>query len=187
MSQGWEDVKRDLKERYLPVNFNSKRMNKFLACTRRGRTIDAYHEEFVRLSCHALDLTKEQNLSQFIQGLQGSLADEVEALRPTSIADALIRAKSKLKCFPGMRGWTQPLPHLNPTPIPRANPIPIASFVPHTYGRGRAARVNTISLEQDQAGPQCYKCGRWGHMKRECPMRARVADPTPNQRVALPP
>ena len=140
----------------------------------------------MRLSCHAPDLTKEQHLSQFIQALQGSLAYEVEALRPTSIADALFWAKSKLKSFARMRGRTQPLHHLNPTPIPRANPIPISNFVPHTYGRGRAARVNTISLEQDQAGTQCYKCGRWGHMKRECPMQARVDDTTPNQQMALP-
>ena len=36
---------------------------------------------------------------RFILGLEGQLAEEVNALRPTSLADALIRAKAKLLSF----------------------------------------------------------------------------------------
>ena len=70
-------------------------MNEFLSCVRKGKPIDKYYKEFVKLSRHAPQMTQEQKLSRFIFGLEGQLAEEVNALRPTSLADALIRAKAK--------------------------------------------------------------------------------------------
>ena len=58
--------------------------------------MDDYYEEFLKLARHAPLMSEDQKLSIFALGLEGNLADEVEALRPTSLGDALIRAKSKL-------------------------------------------------------------------------------------------
>ena len=44
-------------------------------------------------------MTEEQKLSQFILGLEGTLAKEVNALRPATLVDALIKAKAKLLNF----------------------------------------------------------------------------------------
>ena len=44
-------------------------------------------------------MTEEQKLSKFMLGLEGTLAEEVNALRPATLADALIRAKAKLLNF----------------------------------------------------------------------------------------
>ena len=44
-------------------------------------------------------MTKEQKLSRFILGLEGTLVEEVNALRHATLADALIRAKAKLLNF----------------------------------------------------------------------------------------
>ena len=41
-------------------------------------------------------MIEEQKLRRFIIGLEGHLAEEVNAPQPTSLADALIRAKAKL-------------------------------------------------------------------------------------------
>ena len=41
-------------------------------------------------------MIKEHKLSKFILGLEGPLVEEVNALRPATLADALIRAKAKL-------------------------------------------------------------------------------------------
>ena len=95
-TQSWEEVRKRLRGRYLPLNYSTSKMNEFLACTRDGRQIEEYYEEFIKLSCHAPHLTEEQILSRFVWGLEGSLADEVDALRPSTLADALIRAKAKL-------------------------------------------------------------------------------------------
>ena len=37
-TQGWEDLKGHLKERYLPLNYSTNKMNEFLSCTRKGRS-----------------------------------------------------------------------------------------------------------------------------------------------------
>ena len=89
-------------------------MNEFLACVKGDRSVEIYYDEFIKLSQHAPHLTAEQTLSGFIQGLKGILADKVEALRPVSLANALIQDKSKLKSLKrkipqGLRGRN---PHL---------------------------------------------------------------------------
>ena len=35
-SIGWEELKKSLKERYLPLNYSTVKMNEFLSCVRRG-------------------------------------------------------------------------------------------------------------------------------------------------------
>ena len=65
-SQGWEELKYHLKERYLPLNYDTTKMNEFLSCARRGRTVDTYYEEFVKLSRHAPLMTEDQKLSRFV-------------------------------------------------------------------------------------------------------------------------
>ena len=68
---GWEELKQGLKERYLPLNYSTAKMNEFLSCTRKGRGIEVYYEDFVKLSCHAPLMMEEQKLSQFVPGLEG--------------------------------------------------------------------------------------------------------------------
>ena len=79
-SMGWEELKQSLKERYLPLNYSTSKMNEFLSSVRRGQTVDVYYEEFVKLSRHASLMTEEQKLSRFIIGLEGQLVEEVNAL-----------------------------------------------------------------------------------------------------------
>ena len=86
-------------------------MNEFLSCVWKGRLVDEYYEAFVKLSRYAPLMTEEQKLSQFILGLEGQLAKEVNALQPISLADALICAKAKLTSFQvGDRKRTNPFP-----------------------------------------------------------------------------
>ena len=111
-------MKNNLKEQYLPLNYTTIKMNEFLSCVRRGRAIDDYYEEFVKLSRHAPLMTEEKKLSRFIIGLKGQLAEELNALQPISLADSLIRAKAKLLSF-------QVRDHKRPNPYP-----PSESFQP---------------------------------------------------------
>ena len=96
---GWAELKKSLKEWYLPLNYHAVKMNEFLSCVKKGGAIDNYYEEFVKLSRHAPLMTKEQKSSRLILGLEGTLVEEVNALRPTTLVDALTRAKAKLPIF----------------------------------------------------------------------------------------
>ena len=62
-SMGWNELKDSLKERYLPLNYSTSKMNEFLSCVRNGQTVDIYYEDFVKLSRHAPLMTEEQKLS----------------------------------------------------------------------------------------------------------------------------
>ncbi|MCO5567343.1 hypothetical protein L7F22_021033 [Adiantum nelumboides] len=95
----WEELQLCLRERYSPPNYLTTKMNEFFICVRRGRTIDTYYEDFIKLFMHAPLITEEQKISRFILGLEGKLADEVKALKPTSLADALIWDKPKFSSF----------------------------------------------------------------------------------------
>ena len=77
---GWDDLQKSLKERYLLINSSTVKMNKFLSCVQKGRLVDEYYEDFVKLSRYAPLMTEEQKLSRFILGLEGQLAEEVNAL-----------------------------------------------------------------------------------------------------------
>ena len=48
---------------------------------KKGRTIELYYEEFVKLSRYAPLMTKEQKLSRFILGLGMDLSNEFDALQ----------------------------------------------------------------------------------------------------------
>ncbi|MCO5589190.1 hypothetical protein L7F22_043156 [Adiantum nelumboides] len=74
ITQSWEELQLRLRERYSPSNYLTTKMNEFLACVRRGKTIDTFYEEFIKLSRHAPLITEEQKLSRFILGLEGKLA-----------------------------------------------------------------------------------------------------------------
>ena len=54
-------------------------MNKSLSCVQKGRLVDEYYEDFVKLSRYAPLMIEEQKLSQFILRLEGQLAEEVNA------------------------------------------------------------------------------------------------------------
>ena len=56
---GWEELKKSLRERYLPLNYSTVKMSEFLSCVRKGQAIDKYYEEFVKLSRHAPLMTEE--------------------------------------------------------------------------------------------------------------------------------
>ena len=58
-SMGWDELKKSLRERYLPLNYTTVKMNKFLSCVKKGQAIDDYYEELVKLSRHTPLMTKE--------------------------------------------------------------------------------------------------------------------------------
>ena len=70
IAMGWGELKDSLKEQYLPLNYETTKMNELLSCARKGKPIDEYYKEFVKLSSHAPLMNQEQKLSRFILGLE---------------------------------------------------------------------------------------------------------------------
>ena len=172
-TQGWEDLKLRLEERYLPLNYSTNKMNDFLACKRKSLTVEEYHEDFIKLSRYAPLMTEEQKLSRFILGLEGKLASEVESLRPVSLADALIRAQSKLNSIQPedtTEGSKRNLPHLVPDRNPKTPFVPTPAFArPPIPCPPRVVQARALPMNSSGKNFQCFGCKEWGHKKIDCP------------------
>lgn len=169
-SMSWVELKESLKEHYLPLNYTTTKMNDFLSCVRKGRGIEVYYEEFIKLSRHAPQMTKELKLSRFILGLGGLLADEVNALRPVSLADALIIAKAKFASIDKKR--PNPFP---PSPSFQKDNPPKRHFNNQSpegpSPNFQSVRVNALPENQSGRQVQCHKCQQWGHKITQCPVK----------------
>ncbi|MCO5556632.1 hypothetical protein L7F22_010183 [Adiantum nelumboides] len=146
-------------------------MNEFLACVRRGRTIDTYYEDLIKLSRHAPLITKEQKLSRFILGLEGKLADEVEALRPTSLADALIQAKPKFSSFLKSNNQQGEQKREHPYHFESSHrPHKFQNMArPMNRSKVQPVRVNALPITQGGSPIQCFECGQERHKRMHCP------------------
>ncbi|MCO5601366.1 hypothetical protein L7F22_055486 [Adiantum nelumboides] len=92
-SHSWEGMKQAVKERYLPLAHQALKINELYALRQLGLTLEEYYSKFVSLRRYTFQMTMEQQIAQFCQGLNRPLSTRLEAMRPTSIQDALIRAK----------------------------------------------------------------------------------------------
>ena len=124
-------------------------------------------------------MSEDQKLSRFILGLEGKLADEVEALRPVSLADALIRAKAKFKSLftSGTTSERKREAPIYPNQAIRAPRVPIIERIidmprPASRPTPQFVNVNVLPIMQSGRSIQCYECKEWGHRKIDCPKKA---------------
>ncbi|MCO5574550.1 hypothetical protein L7F22_028338 [Adiantum nelumboides] len=92
-SQTWEQIKDAVTARYLPPAHKATKMNKFFSLRQLSSTLEEYYSKFVTLRRYAPKMTLEQQVARFCQGLMEPLNNRLEALRPTTLQDALLRAK----------------------------------------------------------------------------------------------
>ena len=92
-SQTWEQIKQAIRERYLPLAHETLKMNEFYRLKQFSLSLEEYYSKFVSLRRYAPLMTEEQRIARFCQGLNSPLDSRLEAMRPTSVQDALIREK----------------------------------------------------------------------------------------------
>ncbi|MCO5601453.1 hypothetical protein L7F22_055576 [Adiantum nelumboides] len=93
-SQSWEEIKDAVTTRYLPPAHKATKMNEFFSLRQLSSTLEEYHSKFVTLQKYAPKMTLEQQVTRFCQGLIEPLNNRQEALKPTTLQDALLRAKT---------------------------------------------------------------------------------------------
>lgn len=170
-SQSWTQIKQAIRERYLPPAHESIKMNEFFGLRQGSLTLEAYYSQFVTLRRYAPQMSSEQQIARFCQGLNSPLDTRLEAMRPTSIQDALIRAKPLVKEVGQDKGFKRKEPYQ-----PRwqdkqeKGNHPSSEFQPRP--RVYAANIPGRSL----AHIECYECHEMGHYRSNCPkLRNRTA------------
>ncbi|MCO5577610.1 hypothetical protein L7F22_031441 [Adiantum nelumboides] len=73
-SPSWQGMKQALKERYLPPAHQALKMNEFYALRQLGLTLEEYYSKFVSLRRYAPQMTMEQQIARFCQGLNRPLS-----------------------------------------------------------------------------------------------------------------
>lgn len=66
-------------------------LNEFLNLRQGNGLVNVCHNRFLELSRYELDLTQEVTVSRLIQGLANDLKYKVEAMSPTTLAEAITK------------------------------------------------------------------------------------------------
>ena len=93
MTTTWKLIKEAVKERYLPLNHETLKMNEFYGLTQKHLSANAYYSKFVKLKRYAPSMTKPQAVSRFVQGLNPPLNHRLESMRLESLQDVVLWAK----------------------------------------------------------------------------------------------
>ena len=160
-SQSWAQIKQAVKERYLPPAHEALKMNEFFELKQGSLTLEQYYSKFVSLQRYAPQMSSDQQIARFCQGLVSPLCTRLEAMRPSSIQDALIRAKPLVKELgqsrkrEGMQSKWHNQPGGRDLYPARSQPRP------------RVYATNTV--DRNLAHITCFECQEKGHYRRDCP------------------
>ncbi|MCO5591759.1 hypothetical protein L7F22_045751 [Adiantum nelumboides] len=96
-SQSWEEIKGVVTTHYLPPAHRATKMNEFFSLRQLSSTLEEYYSNSTTLRRYAPRMALEQQVARFCQGLIEPLNNRLEALRPTTLQDSLLRAKPLTK------------------------------------------------------------------------------------------
>ena len=154
VSQTWEDIKTAVKERYLPPGHEAIKMNEFYGLTQKSSTLAQYYANFISLRRYAPQMTLEQQIARFCQGLNSPLNTRLEAMRPTTLHDALLRAEPLAREISQNQGQQRREPATQRADNPNYPPN-------HFQPRPRTYAAN--GQERSLANVRCYGCNELGH------------------------
>ncbi|MCO5568926.1 hypothetical protein L7F22_022629 [Adiantum nelumboides] len=159
-SQSWEEIKDVVTARYLPPAHRATKMNEFFSLQQLSSTLEEYYSKFVTLQRYAQKMTLEHQEARFCQGLIEPLNNRLEALRPTMLQDALLRAKTLAKeiketiqgrqDYPSRRAR---LDNWNNRPANQAH-----------ESRPVVATTTTTKFPN----VRCFECQQYGHYRNNC-------------------
>ena len=93
MTTTWKLIKEVVKERYLPLDHETLKMNEFYDLTQKHLSVDAYYSKFVKLKRYAPSMTRPQAVSHFVRALNPPLNHHLESMRLESLQDAVLQEK----------------------------------------------------------------------------------------------
>ncbi|MCO5601974.1 hypothetical protein L7F22_056101 [Adiantum nelumboides] len=165
-SQSWEDIKAIVTARYFPPIHRATKMNEFFSLSQLSSTMDEYYSKFVTLRRDAPKMTLEQQVARFCQGLIEPLNSRLEALRPTTLQDALLRAKSLAKEIEETTQGRHDYPSRRARPSNWNN-----KPANQAYQSRPVVAATTIGRN---AGVRCYECHEYGHYGINCPRQSHA-------------
>ena len=159
-SQTWDNVKAAVKGRYLPPAHEAIKMNEFFALRQGTLTLEEFYSKFVTLRRYAPALTNVQQVARFCESLNEPLGSTLQAMKPTSIQDALKRAKPLSKSQPVL-----PVKRRFDSDFQGPDPKRHQAYPPPTPYRPHVYATNEVRPSRGN----CFRCGEFGHYQQDCP------------------
>ncbi|MCO5572688.1 hypothetical protein L7F22_026447 [Adiantum nelumboides] len=160
-SQSWEEIKDTVTTRYLPPAHMATKMNEFFSLRQLSSTLEDYYSKFVTLRRYAPKMNLEQQVARFSQGLIEPLNNRLEALRPTTLQDALLRAKPLAKEIKETTQGKQDYPSR------RARPNNWDNGPTNQAYQSRPVVATMTATEFSNV--RCFECQQYGHYRNNYP------------------
>ncbi|MCO5546576.1 hypothetical protein L7F22_000005 [Adiantum nelumboides] len=167
-SQSWREIKQAVKEMYLSLDHEALKMNEFFALKQRGLSLEEYYSKLVSVRRYAPTMTIEQQVARFCQGLNEPISSRLEAMKPTIVQDALLRAKALIK-ERGIIGQRRRFESNQSSNDPKQQPRNF--FANPQHHRAYAANIQN----PPQSDIRCFECNNLGHYRNRCPHLAHRA------------
>ena len=192
----WDRFVTDFKLQFFPVNSEAMAINKLETTEyyQRNRTVEEYLDDFEELisdSGYSDDMTI---VVKFRRGLRPNIQSAVATMtanRPSdrdpqawySAAKLIDQNRAANEAFQSTsRALPAPAPRNAIIPItrPSPTPTPVPPQPPRINAHSAPSPGNPVPMDIDRARrigaptPTCYRCGKTGHLRAECPMRPDI-------------
>ena len=186
--RSWEKMKKLLKARFLPPNYEQTLYNQYQNCRQGVRTVAEYIEEFHRLSARTnLSENEQHQVARFVGGLRFDIKEKVrlqpfrflsEAISFAETVEEMIAIRSKN--LNRRSAW-----ETNSTKS-KTNDQPSTS----TKAKGKEIDNQEVAVERKKEQTfkpsgqnsysrsslgKCFRCGQTGHLSNNCPQRRTIA------------
>jgi hypothetical protein len=194
-SSSWSEFKQQLFTRFRPVEATKTARAVLKTLKQRGSVSD-YCSHFSRILQSVTNMSMEDRIDRFIDGLNANIADEVERMCPNSLEQAMsIAQRTDLRLqrrrqtqtpfssrFPRHSGAQHASKWQAPPPGPRAGPVPMElgqlqdtqsedqedlNF--HAAAINRVPNLSRAEYDQLVREGKCLRCRQPGHLARNCP------------------
>jgi hypothetical protein len=182
-------MRRLLRYRYLPPDYEQILFQQYQDCRQGNRTVQAYVEEFHRLSSrNNLLKTNAQQVARFIGGLRINIQDRVSMHTIYSLTEAInlaTKAEEQLDRTRSTGIPRSPIESMQTTThkerFPLNPPPPMSNFAKGpSSNRTQVTTAGVVPPEAPRnpysrpASDKCYRCGQPGHRSNQCPKRGVV-------------